>query len=163
MSILHLRRRLDAPPFVVVGHPSIHTYTSEADIDAWLALRLAAFAGERPSVGHWEPQDFHREFIAREGWQRDWLWFSESPERDVIGSVALMIGGRPEAPRAMIHWLMVLPAWRGRGVATQLMNELECAAWEAGFHEVWAEAHSNWHAAVEFYGRRGYRDVRQAP
>jgi GNAT superfamily N-acetyltransferase len=60
----------------------------------------------------------------------------------------------------VVHWLLVDPAWRRRGVGRLLMLHLELAAWHDGYREIELETHAGWGAAVAFYQSMGYAPVR---
>ena len=56
----------------------------------------------------------------------------------------------------MVHWLLVDPRWRRRGIGRLLMSHLELAAWDDGWREMQLETHAGWAAAVAFYQSMGY-------
>jgi [ribosomal protein S18]-alanine N-acetyltransferase len=53
----------------------------------------------------------------------------------------------------------VAPAFRRRGIGTELMNWLEASAITAGIELIWLEARANNATALAFYGARGYRTL----
>lgn len=60
----------------------------------------------------------------------------------------------------VVHWLLVDPNYRRRGIGRLLMNCLERAAWDAGHRELQLETHAGWSAAVAFYQSIGYAPAR---
>jgi len=158
---------------------TVRTFADPADIAPWLALREAAFFAESRGVRHWANSDFHREFTLQSWWRPDWMWLAETsqasdritsprkgPDPDegsfrtrpaLVGSVTLALrSGRLSQQPAAIHWLMVSPAWRRRGIARMLVSHLERTAWEAGYRTVCLETHSAWSAAAACYAALGY-------
>ena len=75
-----------------------------------------------------------------------------------VGTVALA-AQTAASTLAAVHWLAVLPAWRRRGVARQLMAALEERAWELGHREIFLETHAGWTAAQGFYESLGYQQL----
>ncbi len=137
---------------------SLRTYADLADSDAWLGLRMAAFAGEKPAAGAWNRGHFQREFLDQWWWRPDWQWlaYESTPAGRVVGSVTLALRGTVEQHVAVVHWLMVLPEHRRRGVARTLLSILEQTAYQAGYREVRLETHVNWQTAVRFYESTGF-------
>jgi len=134
------------------------------DVGDWLSLRDRTFARERVGVRAWSQTDFRREFLDRWWWRPEWMWLAEHGENDsppgLVGSVCLAMRGKPEAAKPVVHWLMVAPRWRRRGVGRLLLSHLERAAWKAGYREIWLETHVGWEAAAKFYEALGYRAPR---
>lgn len=124
------------------------------DFEHWEAVRKAAFAGEEPGGRDWSAEDFEREFLNQPWWSPARQWFA-IVDGQPAGTVTL--GQRKELP--VVHWLMVLPAYRRQQVATRLLYELETFCWHAGWREIRLETHRNWQAAVAFYRRSGYAEV----
>jgi GNAT superfamily N-acetyltransferase len=178
-SILQLRRQIESRPEISsIPGVEIRHYQGEADIPAWLQLRHQAFARQRMGVRQWSSNDFHAEFTGRWWWQPEHMWLAESvnswseslplaagqgsgasSQRQLIGTVTLAMRGEPdqsEPVRPVVHWLIVHPRWRRRGIGRLLMAQLESAAWEAGHRDLWLETHTAWEAAVKFYQSLGY-------
>ncbi|HJT34736.1 MAG TPA: GNAT family N-acetyltransferase [Pirellulales bacterium] len=131
------------------------------DIEIWLELRRRTFERELPAIRAWSRDDFQAEFMAKPWWSPERLWFAEAALSDnqvasAIGAVALAMraGDQP-----VIHWLMVLPEWRRRGVGRLLLNALEVACWDAGYRRIGLETHAAWSSAVEFYRAMGYLET----
>lgn len=164
MDILHFRKQLVGPPPVApVAGIVVRTMVLPEDVAAWLALRKWAMARQTPVVRPWSPDDFQAEMALKPWWrpERSWLAIAgdvagHKPTASLVGSVTL--AERKEAP--VVHWLLVDPAWRRRGVGRLLMSHLERAAWDAGRREVQLETHSGWAEAVRFYQSIGYEPVR---
>lgn len=134
----------------------IRTYGGPEDIGPWLELRSAAFARQRVGVRQWTPADFEAEFLGRWWWQPERMWLAESgpensPQKQVVGAVMLAMRGEGEQARPVVHWLMVHPGWRRRGIARALTTQLEARAWDLGFRQVWLETHAQWAEAAAFY------------
>ena len=83
---------------------------------------------------------------------------NEAPAR-LVGAVTLAMRGTGEAAVPVVHWLIVLPGWRRRGVGRMLMAALEVECWDHGFRQVRLETHARWRRAVRFYERLGYRPL----
>jgi GNAT superfamily N-acetyltransferase len=163
INVLQMTKRLEtAPSLAPVDGVAVRTFLPE-NVAAWLALRDRAFARERVGVRAWSEADFRGEFLDRWWWRPQWMWLAEHAESDrtaeLVGSVTLAMRGSEEAARPVVHWLIVAPRWRRRGVGRLLLSNLERAAWEAGHHEIWLETHAQWEAAVKFYEALGYRVV----
>jgi GNAT superfamily N-acetyltransferase len=173
-TILQLQKRLDSlPQSELLQNVTVKTYSGDGDRTSWLTLRDAAFAKERIGVRKWDNAEFVIEFSHMWWWTPQRMWFAiadggklaESGSRasnspaTVVGSVTLAMRGTPEAAKPVVHWLMVHPRWRRRGIARLLMSQLEQAAWEAGHREIFLETHSAWQAAARFYKAMGYEVV----
>lgn len=129
-----------------------------ADVPEWLALRERVVADLSPSPRPWLHADYEAEMFDRPWWhaERNWLAFAEESPQYPIGAVTLAIREGRAGRAAVVHWLLVDPGWRRRGVGRLLMSQLEQAAWEDGFRAVELETHSGWSAAVAFYESMGY-------
>jgi GNAT superfamily N-acetyltransferase len=134
---------------------SVRTFGGDHDIDVWLGLRERAFAAETPAVRPWSRADFAAEFLDKWWWSAERMWFAEAD--GVIGSVTLGVRGRSPAATSVVHWLMVVPEWRRRGVGRLLVTCLERACWEQGERRTALESHTGWAVATAFYRSLGYR------
>ena len=132
------------------------------DVAPWLALREAAFARERIGVRAWDAAEFAREFLDKPWWDPRRMWLAEAssveaePAAQLIGSVTLALRGSGEAARPVVHWLMVHPRWRRRGLGRLLLATLEAAAWDQGHRRLWLETHAGWQNALRLYRALGY-------
>jgi GNAT superfamily N-acetyltransferase len=162
-TVIHLRKQLQRPP-VAAALPGIvvRKMSAPGDISAWLALRDRAMARQIPGVRSWTTDDFRAEMTAKPWWRegRMWLAFGNEPPGPLVGSVTLAIREGAAHSVPVVHWLLVDPAWRRRGVARLLMSHLESAAWNDGWREVQLETHSGWSAAVALYHSMGYVPLR---
>ena len=164
MSILHLRKVLAASPVNLPAEGLIvRQFKVPDDIASWLNLRERAVAGLTPEPRAWLHDDFRREMLDKPWWdvERNWLAFQQNAPNVPIGAVTLAVREGEAARAAVVHWLLVDPAWRRRGVGRLLMLHLERAAWDAGWREVQLETHAGWSAAVAFYQSIGYELVRE--
>lgn len=160
-TVLQLSKPLAAPPTVhaTLGI-TVRNFAGPEDIEPWLALRERAFARERVGVRKWTVADFAVEFLDRWWWQPQRMWLAElnaEGSRTLAGGVTLAMRGTQEAAIPVVHWLVVDPAYRRRGVGRALMSHLEQAAWNAGFRQIHLETHAAWQKAVSFYESLGYR------
>ena len=168
-------------PGVEVRH-----FRGPEDIPAWIELRNRAFARETVGVRQWDEADFRTEILDKPWWAADRFWFAvatpesiktlpstsqrvnlplanganPSPQGQVIGAVVLADRGPAEKAQAAIHWLIVAPLWRRRGVGRLLIETLEARAWELGHRHVVLETHAAWRSAAQFYERLGYVPTR---
>jgi GNAT superfamily N-acetyltransferase len=85
----------------------------------------------------------------------------DQDNNDAIGAVTLALRKGAIGTVPVIHWLLVDPAWRRRGIGRMLVSHLERAAWDAGWREVQLETHAGWSAAVAFYESMGYAPLRE--
>jgi len=134
-----------------------------ADVAKWLVLRDSAMAGTVPSARAWNHEDFHAEMTSKSWWRDDWSWVAISTEgsaTNIIGAVTLALRESANASIPVVHWLLVDPLFRRRGIARLLMSNLESAARGAGYGEVQLETHAGWQAAVAFYQSIGYAALR---
>jgi GNAT superfamily N-acetyltransferase len=153
--VLHLRKQLVAPPAAInVQGIAVRPMVVPDDVQAWLALRERAIAGLVPAPRPWLHADYQAEMFDKPWWnaEHNWLASAGADPHVVVGSVTL--AERKET--AVVHWLLVDPAWRRRGIARLLMSRLERAAWDAGWREVALETHAGWVAAVACYQSIGY-------
>jgi len=166
MPVLQLHKILhSAPKPLALPGIGLRTYRGREDIPRWLELRRAAFADQEVGVRDWGLPEFERELLGKPWWEPDRLWFAEqadSGDRGVIGSVTLAFRGSGANAMPAVHWLMVDPLWRRRGVGRLLMTALEAEAWDLGFRKVCLETHAGWHAAVHLYRRLGYLPAESA-
>lgn len=154
-SILHLRKRLDQTPTIVsVPGVAVRNFVVPEDVANWLALRERAIAGLAPEPRPWMHDDYQAEMYDKPWWhaERNWVAVSHDLPNELVGAVTLAL--RKET--AVVHWLLVDPACRRRGIGQLLMAHLEQAAWEAGWREVELETHAGWKATVAFYQSIGY-------
>ncbi|HEY2759231.1 MAG TPA: GNAT family N-acetyltransferase [Pirellulales bacterium] len=176
-TVRHLQRQLsDCPQMTTAMGVTVRSFAGPWDIFSWLELRNGAFARQRIGVRKWSADDFVNEFVSRWWWRPDLMWFAEadaaaldeppsptaessSPRLQLIGSVTLAMRGEADSAKAVVHWLMVDPRWRRRGVAKCLMGHLEVAAWNAGHRAIYLETHTAWQAAAKFYDVMGYQSA----
>jgi GNAT superfamily N-acetyltransferase len=164
--ILHFRKQLaDSPVAADVAGISVRQLLLPDDIRPWLTLRGRAMAGETPVSRTWAEPDFRREFVEKPWWRGEHAWCAASNDLDNADSLAgaVILGSREGQGGAVpvVHWLLVDPAFRRRGVGRALMFRLERAAWDAGWREVQLETHAGWTAPVAFYQSIGYALVRE--
>jgi len=154
-KVLTVRTELPEVPGVRLRH-----FAGDADIEAWLRLRDAAFARQRVGVRQWTPDDFRAELQAKPWWSHQRMWLAEALESGgaptLVGTVTWADRSNATEVRPAIHWLAVSPAWRRRGVGRLLLAALEASCWDAGYRQIWLETHAAWTAAGEFYQRYGY-------
>jgi GNAT superfamily N-acetyltransferase len=143
----------------------VRAFTAPDDIEPWLALRTHAVAGLIPTARPWTVDDFRNEMLTKPWWRPDHTWLAIAGDLrvagEMVGAVTLALREGRLASVPVIHWLLVDPAHRRRGIARLLMVRLELAAWEAGHREVQLETHANWHAAGAFYQSIGYAPLRE--
>jgi GNAT superfamily N-acetyltransferase len=169
-SVLQLAHSLAIrPPRIEVPGVSLRTFSQAdpgEDVDRWLELRRQAFARERLGVRHWDRNDFQQEMLGKQWWHAGRTWLAEvdtavdTPDEareHLIGAVTLAMRGTGEAAVPVVHWLIVRPPWRRRGVGRMLMATLEAECWDQGFRQVRLETHAGWRRAVQFYERLGYQ------
>lgn len=155
MNVLHMSRRLSTPPTAGVAEGmTIRTFTP-GDVAGWRSLRTRAFAAETPAVRPWTEADFAREMTSKPWWRDEHTWLAtpdDAPAK-LIGAVTLAL--RKDMP--IVHWLMVDPAWRSRGIGAMLIHRVEQAVWKHGERKIRLETHKNWQFAVALYTKLGYR------
>jgi GNAT superfamily N-acetyltransferase len=161
-SILHFRRQLIRPLDAVdVPGFSVRNISIPDDVAAWLALRDRAMADQIPRVRTWYDSDFLSEMKAKAWWRPERTWLAIALETEsLIGAVTLALREGTVSMIPVVHWLLVDPAWRRRGVGRLLISHLELAAWDDGWREIELETHAGWSAAIAFYQSIGYAPVR---
>ncbi len=158
-TVRQLTKKLTSRPEPgVVAGVRLRHFAGNPDIAAWLELRSRAFARQKLGVGGWTAADFEREFLAKPWWRPECLWFAETVEDAsmVVGTVTLARRGVSLQDKPVVHWLAVLPRFRGRGIGELLMDTLEAAVWDAGERQIWLETHEAWAEAGRLYAARGY-------
>lgn len=159
-SVVQMTKVLDERPEVrPLAAARVRHYVGETDIDAWLALRQRAFARQRVAVRAWLRDDFCRELLQRPWWSPDRMWLAEWIDAGeaprLAGAVTLAERG---AGRPAVHWLMVDPRARRRGIGRLLMALLEQRCWDQGARQIWLETHRQWQGALALYEGLGYRE-----
>ena len=99
--------------------------------------------------------------IAKPWWKPENLWLAEdcvAGAGRLVGAVTLAMRGPEFEGVPVVHWLMVDPDPRNRGIGRLLMRALEMTCWELGFRRVSLETHVAWTAASRFYESLGYAD-----
>ena len=119
-------------------------------------------ADQTPGVRPWSPDDFEKEMLSKRWWQLDRTWLAESTvDQGLVGTVTLATRAGAARTVPVVHWLLVDPAWRRRGIGRLLLSHLERTAWNDGWREIELETHAGWTAAVVFYQSIGYELVRE--
>jgi GNAT superfamily N-acetyltransferase len=159
-SVLHLRKQLVLPPVALpVPGARLRTFEIPEDVSRWLALRDRAMSNQLPAVRSWNESDFYVEMVNKLWWRAECTWVAcdvNRPLGGLIGAVTLAMRKGKAASVPVVHWLLVDPASRRRGVGRMLMSQLERAAWDVGWRELQLETHAGWSAAVAFYQSMGY-------
>lgn len=142
----------------------MRTISVPDDVPAWLALRDRAIVGLVPQPRVWLHADYAAEMFHKPWWnaERNWLGFAEQSPEQPIGAVTLAMRESAERRIPVVHWLLVDPDWRRRGVGQTLTTQLESFVWNEGLRVVELETHTGWAAAVAFYQSIGYEPVRDA-
>jgi GNAT superfamily N-acetyltransferase len=118
-------------------------------------------ADQTPRIRTWSKSDFSTEMQSKSWWRNERMWLAFEDETAApIGAVTLALREGAVARVPVIHWLLVDPALRRRGIGRLLMSHLELAAWNDGWREIELETHAGWRDAVAFYYSIGYAPVR---
>lgn len=127
--------------------------------DVWLRLREACFPVQRGRP--WSERDFRREFLDQPWWEPSRMWFSVvqdgAGEHRVAGTLTLALRSPDSARGAHLHWLLVDPQFRRRGLARALVERAADTAAAAGYTHLTAETLTSWTEAVACYDRLGFR------
>ena len=161
--ILHFRRQLIGPPDIAeVPGIQVRNFVVPDDVGPWLALRDQAMAEQVPRVRSWSKTDFELEMLSKSWWSATRAWVAVEANRmeRVVGAVTLALRDGRATSIPVVHWLLVDPSCRRRGVGRLLISYLELAAWNAGWRGIELETHAGWAAAVAFYHSMGYAPVR---
>lgn len=161
-AVLHFRRQLFRPPDAVeVPGICVRNISIPDDVAAWLALRNRAMSDQIPHVRPWFESDFCSEMQCKSWWRSERTWLAFGLETaSPVGAVTLAMREGEAGAIPVVHWLLVDPAWRRRGVGRLLVSYLELAVWNDGWREIELETHAGWTAAVAFYQSIGYAPVR---
>lgn len=158
--IVHLRKCLTDPPAVyAITGVIVRNLRVPDDVDTWLQLRERAIAGLIPRPRSWHHGDFVTEIFEKPWFDANVNWIAalnDSPA-EAIGAVTLALREGAAKTVPVVHWLLVEPAHRRRGIARLLMAHLERGAWNAGHREVQLETHAAWRDAAAFYQSIGYK------
>jgi GNAT superfamily N-acetyltransferase len=154
----------DAPPEISIG-----LATSE-DVDALLALASICIDHMRShGIEQWDevyPDPKTIEEDVRSG-----TTFVASKTGEIVGALVLDDHQEPEyaevpwqftaGPAAVVHRLMIRPAFEGRGLARALMKFAEGRAWTLGYRAVRLDAFTENPKALGLYERLEYRSAGQ--
>ena len=157
--VCHLEKLLTrGAPVDMPAGVFLRPFEMPTDVAGWLMLREAAFAASVPGVGKWTEHDFSREMTSKTWWRPDhtWLAVEDKQRESIVGTVTSIVRSRKGELVADVHWLMVHPAWRGRGIGRCLVAQLEQAMWAEEVTQLRVETHRGWEAAVRLYERLGY-------
>jgi GNAT superfamily N-acetyltransferase len=155
-KLLHERAELTSAPGVFV-----RTMQLAEDVPAWLKLRERAVAWLKPTARAWWVDDFRVEMSGKAWWRADWTWLAVAGDdlSVVVGAVTLAVREGEGGSMPVVHWLLVDPRWRRRGIGRMLVSQLELAVWNAGWRELRLETHANWSEAVAFYQSMGFESM----
>src|SRR4051812_1576848 len=116
-AVLHFRRQLFRPPdAAVVPGICVRNIAIPADVKAWLALRDRAMADETPRGRTWSEADFYSEMQSKIWWRPERSWLAIADAGSLVGGVTLALRDGAAATIPVVHWLVVDPAWRRRGI-----------------------------------------------
>ena len=126
--------------------------------DAPIIARMARDYVEDGLRWTWRPRRIQRVLLDR----NTTVLVAETPRGPgmEIAGFAIM---RFEIEEAHLSLLAVRPAWRRRRIARNLLERLERSARMEGIGEVQLEVRTGNDAALDFYRRLGYREVRRLP
>ena len=157
-NVLQMTRVLAEQPVIpVVPGVQIRNIRIPDDVERWLELRRRAFAGQRIGVRERSREDFAVEFLGKSWWRPEATWLAETD--GLVGSVTLARRESRSEAKPVVHWLMVDPSQRRRGIGRLLMTTLEAVIWDEGGRQIWLETHSTWEEAVALYRAVGYVEV----
>jgi ribosomal protein S18 acetylase RimI-like enzyme len=88
---------------------------------------------------------------------RERLWLAEAAAR-LVGSIAILKNAEDVA---QLRWLVVDPAFRGRGIGARLVREAVSFARGAGYKSVFLETLKELPAAAALYRAAGFRLVQE--
>lgn len=116
---------------------SVRSASWQADNTGLCAVREQVFIQEQhvPVELEWDGEDETALHV-----------LAESPDGKVIGTARMLEDGH-------IGRVAVLPAWRGRGIGSELMRALLRYAEQAGLKSVYLDAQVD---AIDFYARLGF-------
>ena len=158
MAILVLKKRIAAkerPP--IEAGIGLRSFLGLGDAIAWLELHQVCFSLPRK----WTMKDFQREFVSKPWWSPQSMWFASSTSGGCLGSVTLGVTSHRIEGRNLpsVHWLMVRPDARRRGIGRFLVWQLEDHCRRNGENVVLLETRSDWEEANQFYGTVGYEEL----
>jgi len=162
MNVIQLTHQLESRPELPdLADIGLRHFADRADIEVWLELRRRAFAKQQVGVRDWDPAEFSAEFLDKPWWNYSRMWFAETQDEHLlpaepIGTVTLGLRGSGSNARPVVHWLVVHPRYRRRGVGRLLVAALEQACWDIGHRQIWLETHAGWAEANQFYQAIGY-------
>src|SRR2546430_1871201 len=130
-AVLHFRRQLFRPPDAAcVPGISVRNIAIPDDVAAWLTLRDRAMVDQIPRVRPWSESDFFSEMQSKSWWRTDRTWLAIAVEtKSLVGAVTLALREGSASTIPVVHWLLVDPEWRRRGIGRLLISHLERAAW----------------------------------
>lgn len=173
-SRLHLAC-LDHGLFPSLGHRFLRHYLATF-VDGQYSVAIAA---ERQGVivgflvGAVEPASHYRQVVRRHGWRLAlygagallmrpavaWRFARTRSVRYLRGALRLgsgKVGVRANAPQAVLTHVAVLPAWRGQGIGTKLVQSFVEQCWSCGVPSVKLVTLAGSDGATGFYERLGW-------
>ena len=151
LSMAMCRENLNnVPQFPLLSKISIRPFQA-GDDKTWLNIQIAA---DRYST--FAPHSFYEIFGKDVSLLKKRVRFLTDSENNPIGTAAAWFWDLEGQHYGLIHWVAIIPEWRGRGVAKPLMSTICNLLKELGHDKAILYTHSMRYPAIKLYYRFGF-------
>lgn len=144
------------PPVRLPAGYTLRHYRA-GDEAVWLELFRRVFADEpRSGVAAKTAQDLREEFLSAPEWKPERMWFAIAPGGQPAGMAMAWVRMEAGQPVAILHWVGVLDAHRGKHLGEALALACLHQHKRDGWPDCWLTTEEFRAAAIKLYERLGF-------
>ena len=136
---------------------SFRTYRP-GDEHHWIRLFDLVFRDLLGSFRPWTHEQFRVQFLDRPVFQAERLFFLCQEDRPV-GSITAWTGDEEGRAVGIVHWVMLDPELRGKGLGRPMMVQCMNRLREEGWPEAFLTTRANLNMAILLYERMGFKTL----